>query len=181
MKKLIVLFTINSLVMSGSVFSQNLYRTINGTMQATVIYNDTPLVFSSNELLIFLDYESADFIMKMDKSTFKTGNDSIDNSLQFKRFDIIEFKGKLGLDYINTKGHPPLDFELEGKISTKEESVIYGKGKLEHMMEGSIYSCLLSMSFYVKLSDIGLLPEDENVKDEIQVEIIQTVLNRETD
>jgi len=181
MKTIITLTIITFIAVCETGFSQNVYRTINGTMQSTVIYNDTPLVFSSNELLIYLDYENAEFLMKMDKSTFKTGNDSIDNILQFNKYDIIQFKGKLGLNYINTKGHPPLTFEVEGKISTNEESVIIGKGKLEHMMEGSFYSCLLSMSFYLKLSDIGLLPDSLNVKDEIQVEIIQTVLNRETD
>jgi len=154
----------------------DVYRTQNGNMIITVVSADTVLKITTKELLVLLNYNNANITIKMDKSTFKTGNDSLDKKLALLKYDIITFKGKLNIDYINTNGHPPLDFEVKGIISTNQK-IIAGSGHLEHISSHGLYSCLLTLKFNLKISDLGINIEGLHLKDEIQIEVVQAVLN----
>lgn len=162
------------------VNAQDVYRTQNGDMVITAVSADTILKVTTKELMILLNYEDAKFTMKMDKSTFKTGNDSLDKKLALLKYDIVEFKGKLDMEYINTNGHSPLDFEVIGVVSTNGETIT-GKGHLEHISSRGTYSCLLTLKFNIKISDLGLNFENLNLKEDVQIEIVQTVLNKSSD
>ncbi len=160
--------------------AQDVYRTQNGNMVITAISADTILKITTKELLVLLNYEDAKFEMKMDKSTFYTGNDSLDKKLALMKYDIIEFNGKLGVEYINTNGHPLLNFEVQGVISTNNKT-INGTGKLEHLSSRGAFSCLLTLKFNVKKDDLGINVEGLDLKDDIQIEIVQIVLNKAED
>jgi hypothetical protein len=160
--------------------SQDVYRTQNGNMVITAISADTILKITTKELLVLLNYEDGRVEMKMDKSTFYTGNDSLDKKLKLMKYDIIEFDGKLDIEYINTNGHPPLDFEVHGVISTNDQS-ISGTGKLEHISSRGIFSCLLTLKFNLKIEDLGINVEGLNLKEDIQIDIVQMVLNKAED
>ena len=122
---IVILFTTNTM-------AQDVYRTLNGKMLITVVSNDSILKIKNDELVIQLNYETARFTMKMDKSNFKTGIDSLDKKLAQLKYEIIEYKGVLGVQSINTEGHPPLDFNVEGVLSTNN-NIIKGTGHLEHI------------------------------------------------
>ena len=94
--------------------------------------------------------------------------------------DIIEFNGKLDVEYINTNGHPPLEFEVKGILSTNQNE-IKGTGRLEHISSRGTFSCLLTLKFNLKLKDLGLKVKELNLKEDIQIEIVQIVLNKSAD
>ena len=160
--------------------AQDVYRTQNGNMVITAVSADTILKVTTKELLVLLNYETARFTMKMDKSTFYTGNDSLDKKLALMKYDIVEFNGKLDVDHINTNGHPPLEFEVQGVISTNDNT-ISGTGKLEHISSRGTFSCLLTLKFNIKIDDLGLNVEELKLKEDIQIEIVQIVLNKAED
>jgi hypothetical protein len=181
MKKLVKgILILCSIFFLNKGHAQDVYRTQNGNMVITTVSADTVLKITTKELLVLLNYENAQFEMKMDKSTFYTGNDSLDKRLKLMKYDIVEFKGKLGLNYINTNGHPPLDFEVEGVLSTNNH-IIKGTGHLEHISSRGNFSCLLTLKFNLKKDDLGLKLEGLNLKDDIQIEIVQIVLNKAED
>jgi len=162
------------------VNAQDIYRTQNGDMLITVVSADTVFKVTTKELLILLNYENANITIKMDKSTFKTGIDSLDKRIAKLKYDVIEFKGKLDIEYINTAGHPPLDFKVEGIISTNQKT-ISGDGHLEHISSRGLYSCLLTLKFNLKINDLGLNFEGLNLKEDIQIDVVQSVLNKSED
>lgn len=177
------IFTISILIISFFGFksqAQDVYRTQSGTMIITGISSDTVVQLKTKDLLILLNYENAKFQMKMDKSTFYTGIDSLDKKLALMKYDIIEYNGQLNIESINTNGHPPLDFEMEGELSTND-NIIHGTGHLEHYSSRGTYSCLLTLKFNLKKDDLGLNLEGLNLNDDIEVEIIQMVLNKSED
>lgn len=135
---IVILFTTNTM-------AQDIYRTLNGKMLITVVSNDSILKIKNDELVIQLNYETARFTMKMDKSNFKTGIDSLDKKLTQLKYEIIEYKGVLGVQSINTEGHPPLDFNVEGVLSTNN-NIIKGTGHLEHIANRGLFSCVLTLS-----------------------------------
>ena len=169
-----------SLIILTQGKAQDVYRTQNGSMLITTISADTILKITTKELLVLLNYEDAKFQMKMDKSTFYTGNDSLDKKLALMKYDIIEFNGKLDVEYINTNGHPPLEFEVKGILSTNQNE-IKGTGRLEHISSRGTFSCLLTLKFNLKLKDLGLKVKELNLKEDIQIEIVQNVLNKSAD
>lgn len=174
------ILVILSFYFASAGISQDVYRTQNGSMIISAVSSDTVLTLTTHELLVLLDYQNATFNIKMDKSTFYTGNDSLDNKLKKLKFDIISFTGELDIENINTNGHPPLDFGVEGIISTNDNSLL-GTGHLQHLASGGVYSCLLTMTFNLKISDLGITIPGFDLKDEIKIEIIQIVLNQEED
>lgn len=176
-KSTLMLITVISFL---QVKSQDVYRTQKGNMVITAVSADTVLKITTKELLVLLNYDDGKFEMKMDKSTFYTGNDSLDKKLKLMKYDIIEFDGKLDIEYINTNGHPPLNFEVKGVISTNDNT-ISGTGKLEHISSRGTYSCLLTMKFNLKLKDLGLNINGLSLKEDIQIEIVQMVLNKAED
>lgn len=167
---IVILFTTNTM-------AQDVYRTLNGKMLITVVSNDSILKIKNDELVIQLNYETARFTMKMDKSNFKTGIDSLDKKLAQLKYEIIEYKGVLGVQSINTEGHPPLDFNVEGVLSTNN-NIIKGIGHLEHIANRGLFSCVLTLKFNINKNDLGLNIEGLVIEENIQIEIVQNVLNK---
>ncbi len=170
-------FILYWIIFLPQVNAQDVYRTQNGDMLITAVSADTIFKITTKELLILLNYDNANISIKMDKSNFKTGIDSLDKKLAQLKYEIIEFKGKLGIQNINTNGHPPLDFKVDGIISTNQKT-ISGDGHLEHISSRGMYSCLLTLKFNLKINDLGLNFEGLNLKEDIQIEIVQNVLNK---
>ena len=170
---------IGILLLMNKSFGQDEYYTLSGNMLITAVINEKPMKITNKELLIRLNYETAEFLLKIDKSNFKTGIDSLDKKLEMLKYDIVEYKGKFGLDNINTNGHPPLDFEAEGVLSTNSE-IIKGEGHLEHIANRGQFSCLLTLKFLVPIEDLGIEINLEGleIKDDLQIEVVHTVLNK---
>lgn len=177
MKRLNKIFISLLLLSAFQIKAQDVYRTQDAQMVITAIAKDTILKIKNTEILVLLNYENARFTMKMDKADFKTGIDSLDKKIALHKYEIIEYKGKFDLNEINTNGHPPLDFDIEGVISTNQ-NIIKGKGHLEHIANRGKYSCLLTMKFSLTLDELGLSIEGLNLDDEIEIEIVDSVLNK---
>lgn len=161
------------------VLAQDLsFRTIYGIVQITGVLNDSAIVAKSNKLFILLDYETARFILKLEKSTLKTGVDSLDQLLAKREDDFIRYEGKLGIDYIQSESHEPQDFVVNGYLTCADHNeLIEGKGRLDHLFAGE-YACMLTMTFHINLSDIHYDIGIPGLHDEIQIEILKTVLDK---
>ena len=156
--------------------SQSIYQTQKGNMTIKGIVNDSLFEVKTSELLILLNYQDGSFIMKMDESTFETGVDSLDKKLKLLKYDIITFKGELGVEYINTNDNTPPNFSVEGVLSTNSK-IIKGKGNLQHTSSRGRYSGILTLKFTVNKNDLGLDLSMLNLEDELQIEITKVVLN----
>lgn len=178
-KALFNLLVVFFILFTTSINAQDVFRTTNGKIQLTGVWNDSVLTVRSDELIIIMNYETAAFHLKLDKSTLKTGIDSLDARLKKLERNYIEYEGKLGIDYIITHDHPPLDFIVEGYLNCfPHNEHIVGKGRLEHIFQG-YYSCILNMTFHISLKEINMEINLPGLKDEIHVEILQSVLNQE--
>ena len=171
-----------SLLIASKGLSQNWeesYGTSRGTIQIKGVYNDTVLVAESQDLIIVLNYETADFLLKLDKSSLRTGIDSLDQKLMSKESDYLEYRGKLGIDYVKIEQHPPMDFLVEGKLTRhNNEELITGTGHLEHIY-GDVVSCILNMSFHLSLSEANFIIDLPGLSDKVHIEIVQSVLSQD--
>ena len=150
-----------------------IYSTMYGKMVISGQVGDSTLMIQTNRLIISLNYESAEFVIRLDPETLTKKNEIVKST---KSYDSeILFRGKLGLDYVITEKHPPLDFEVEGYlVKDDRDTRITGTGHLEHI-HGEIYSCVLNMDFEVPPQLVNIdWPGEENVK----IQIMQTILKR---
>lgn len=169
------------LIHGAQVSAQEVYRTANGKVQIIGVWNGSTLVGESNNLLVSLDYETAEFTIRLDKSTIYTGVDSLDVGLKKASQKMVTFEGKLGIDFVQTQSHPSQSFPIEGYLtSVSDYTKIVGEGSLSHVF-GSVYSCVLNMTFTLKLKDINVATNLSGFGDEVQIKIVQTILKRESD
>ena len=157
--------------------AQNVYSTTNGAIFIKGIINDSAIVARSHELTILLDYETAEFSIKLDVSSLSTGVESWDDKIKNLKDKYILLKGKLGLNSINTEKHPPLNFTVKAYVlsNNDDDKSIDGDGSLIHVF-GDNYSCVLNLNFKFDWKEAGLNIDIPGLKNEMQVKIIQTVL-----
>lgn len=165
----------------NQVFGQaEIYSTINGQIKISTVVDGKIVTARSNKLIISLDYNTALFKMRLDKSSLKTGVDSLNMFFSKYKGAFIETKGKMGIDFIETKSHPTQNFKvaltLENPYNTTE---IMGNGSLTHL--GGIYSCILNLNFQLNLDDLNIQLPFKGINNKINIQILQTILKREAD
>lgn len=158
--------------------SQEIYRTKNATIAVTCVVSDTVLIVQSKKLVLFLEEETAEFSLKVDKSTFYTGNPAIDSLFQSRPLDFVEFNGKIDLNFIHLEDHPPQDFEIEGRMKG-QSNLIRGTGRIEFLDDGGSFSNVITMRFNIKLAELGFNFPGFDIHENIQIEILQAVLSRD--
>ena len=80
------------------------------------------------------------------------------------------FKGELGLEFVNTKKHPPLNFDFQGWLELPDDKkLIKGKGELHHIGDSDQIACMLGLVINLNLSELNIdLPaEFGDIRDEI--------------
>jgi hypothetical protein len=151
---------------------QNMYRTINGTMKLVAKVNDEPVLILTDQMVILLDYSTANINIRIDPKNLAGIPENIRRVIDSIGIDNIIFEGKLGIDYIMTRQHPPMDFQVEG-VLLPWNIELYGRGHLEHIDEGSYYACLLNLSFNIELAGTSGIEGFDNY---LVIEIQQAIL-----
>jgi hypothetical protein len=174
-------FFILFFIVVNQLYSQaEVYSTVNGQLKISTVINGKVVTAVSNKLIVSLDYSTALFEIKLDKSSLKTDVDSLNTILSGFSGEFIESKGKMGINFIETKIHPTQNFKvaitLDKPYSSKE---IMGNGSLTHV--GGIYTCVLSLNFQLNLDDLNLKLPFSGPNNKINVQILQTILKRESD
>ena len=203
MKKLFfrLFFLLTVLGFSENIFSQQLYKTIKGDIAITIKYNDTVLIAASNQLIdtikhndtaiiaasnqliVVLDYETGKIIMRVAYDTFHTGIDSIDNKLKSLKGQELRYTGKIDI-FINTKNKSQQKYNMTGMMTSAiPPAPAEGKGTVLCMMPKSsdtaIPSCMLFLALKFTLSGLGLTDIFKGADNTIQIDIQQSLLEKE--
>lgn len=174
-----ILFSVFSLVfVSFGTAQDDVYYTRNATLQVNGKFQNQQLFGQTQKLAVRLDYETTETIIKLRLNTLEFNIDTINTILKFENKEIT-FIGELSLEYINTKGHPPLDFLVEGWLTIgNSKSPIKGEGELIHMNDSGSYACMLGMTVNLNLNELNIdIPSELN--EEVEVVITQALLERD--
>lgn len=159
-----------------------MYRTIKGDIAIAMKYNDSALIAVSNQLIVVLDYEISKITFRVRYETFHTGLDSIDNKLKSLKGEELNFTGKLNI-FINTKEHPPQKFDFTGLMNKANSNVATeGNGTLVHLASGgdaTTPSCRLTLTMNSTLSELNLTQIFTNAENAVQIDIRQSLLEKE--
>ncbi|GAB4242862.1 MAG: hypothetical protein Kow0027_01600 [Saprospiraceae bacterium] len=159
--------------------AQDVYYTRNATLTINASIDGEIIHFKSDQLSARLDYETAEIIMRMPINSLQSGIDSLDRQLRRLHGEAV-FDGKLGLEYINTDNHPPLNFDLEGwLILDLEKHLISGKGQLHHNANSSEYACMLGLEMILNFEELNIHIPVENLDAEFEIVVTQALLQRD--
>jgi hypothetical protein len=174
MKKLITVLILSMTI--STVYTQyNVYYTRNAILQVNGEFENELLLGQSKELRISLDYETTEIVIRFHPNDLKFNIDTLNQILE-SEFEEVIFKGRLSLDHINTTGHPPQKFVVEGKLEVNgNTSQVAGKGELHHITDSGEFSCMLGMTVLLNLNDLGLETPAGLFK-EIEIVITQALL-----
>ena len=175
MKKILILFSILSFTWSISV-AQEIYFTRNATLTLNGELDGEALEIQTRELGVKLDYETAFLIIKFPLSSLETGVDSLNQMLK-KSFLEVVFDGKLGLEYVNTEEHPPMNFTTEGwLIIGNSRTLVKGKGELHHIGKSTEYACMLGLTMNLNLTELNLTTPIAGLNENFEAIITQALL-----
>lgn len=177
MKKLTLILIFLAVIIGKVNAQNNVYYTRNAILQVLGGFEGEILKGSTQELGITLDYETTDIILRLDMNKVKFNADSL-NQLIHVHHSELEFKGALSLEHINTDGHPPQKFTIEGwlKIGNEKKKIV-GKGELHHIDQSGDLACMLGLVFSINLDEFGI--EIPNLENEIEVVIKQAILRND--
>ncbi len=184
LKNIILLFLAAVMMVNSAIDAQQLFTSKKGKVFISFKYSDTTLTASSSDVLIKLNYSSAQADLILDTRDIKTGIDSLDTIL-YSSNKILHLFAELNLDYIDTKRHPKQSFTFIGTIYhynnnsyTKSKiTIVNGKGKLEHISEAdNLPACILTLSFEIQPANLKASYPYNLMEENIKVEIIQTIL-----
>jgi hypothetical protein len=167
----------------GSVFSQQeIYRTIKGDITLTILYKDSGVVAASNQLIAFLDYDTGKLIFRAQYATFHTGNDSINRELKLAAPQELKFEGQLDI-FVNPKKKTPQKYNLTGMM-TSGASPFFTEGNgtvlcIPAINNDDVPSCKLIATIKCKLSELNLTDIFKNADSNVQVDIRQSLLEKE--
>lgn len=172
----------STLIWAGTCPAQDVYRAFSSPLHIKGVWNDLPVLAVTHETRVLLDYEKATFEIAFDPSSLRTGVGALDSMFAAHGESPITLSGNLvGMNHIETKKHPPLDFDVEGRLGHMElDGPIMGKGHLEHIFAGQ-YACLLEVTFIVpveRLHPAGTFP---GLTGDIMFHVVQTLLKRAND
>lgn len=180
--KQILIVIISLFFIQYAVNAQQIYRTLEGSLAITLSSNDKVLIASSHQLIVTLNYENGEIHFKVPYDSFRTGIDSVDANLLKLANQWMEFSGKLGIPYINTKKHPKQNFDAEGTmLSAAPPLKVEAKGTLVHISSEGFIACVLTLKMQFSLSALNIPMTFYNANDLIQIDIQQSVLKRVND
>ena len=174
MKKMLILLLFIAIGRQHGL-SQDIYYTRNATLFLNGELNGKALTLQTTELNVKLDYETAEIII----SSLATDLDSLQTQIEKINSEVV-YEGKLGLEYVNTENHPPMQFTTEGWLNINgEKKLIEGTGELHHIGQSNQYACVLGLKMILDLEVLNMHLPVQDLNSEFEVVITQALLQRD--
>lgn len=166
-------------VTAESALGQDTYRSKDGSLSITIVYQGQLITAHTRQVQVSLDYETSAFVFRLAPSDLHTGIDSLDRKLS-RQTTYFVLRGNFGLSEIRTTQHPPQDFLFTGTLITGEgrRTEISGTGRLEHIDGGEEMACELAAYFDTTPDAIGI--ESKEGERTVKVQFYKTILKRYT-
>ena len=170
-----IFFTINSIAQTPE--REEVYGTNTGNLKIIAVVDDTLLRARTDNLIVIINYQTAEFELILDKSELMTENDSLNTILERKRGERISMTGHFDLPFIKREKHPPIETEFTAYLSTDEaRNPIQGTARFEYLFNGR-YSDMLTMNFIIDVRRTGIPITLPGLEPKVEIEIRKAVLN----
>lgn len=156
MKWLVVFLATVSAWSTAQAQASKTFQIRDGKLGVSIYYEDTLLNIGSNKLKVLIDQNTMDITIIVDKSTLRTGIDSLDSKLQSGTTGDIRFNGRIGLPQLWVKGKPVQHFDIPGTLTVNDQTEeILIEGSIRDYREGGV-EMLLYMHYDLELAKFGL-------------------------
>ncbi|MCF6169326.1 hypothetical protein [Lutibacter sp.] len=144
---------------------------------ATRINNKTVIV-ESHKLSVFLDYTTKQMRGTLDLNSLVTENSELKK--YFKEAEqplIVNFSGTIPSDDFMSQPHQPLNFDWEMNVTFQDKKFkVILKTTLQHIEEGTLFSCRLNAMGNISTDNIGLNKVIPDINKTIEIQFVQFIL-----
>lgn len=158
--------------------SQTNYMTKSGHLKMVSRIDNQLVAIETHELSIFLDYTTKQMSGTMDLRTLITENPELNSYLsKAEQPLLVQFSGVIPADDFMSQPHQAMIFNwlVNVTFENKTFEVVF-KTTLEHIEEGSFFSCRLSTFGEIQASKLGLEDLIPGLDETIELQFIQVVL-----
>jgi len=158
--------------------SQTTYMTKNGHLKMVSRIDNQPVAVEAHELSIFLDYTTKQMSGTMDLRTLITEIPELNNYLKNAEQPLlVQFSGVIPADDFISQPHQALIFNWLVNVTFQNKSFeVVFKSTLEHIEEGSFFSCRLSTFGEIQAAKLGLEDLISGLNETIEIQFVQVVL-----
>jgi hypothetical protein len=175
-----ILFLICTSITVSSAQGQILYTTTNGHVVVVAEQDSNRIIGESHKAFIVFNYQKAEIEAILNLKTLDTGIDTLNQLLQTLKESEVRYKGKLGIDYIETKSHPPQTFDILGMLTLNSVTKqVTFKATLTHLSNSSAFACLLTAGTTIKFVDFNIRQSVIDSSETINIQIVQSVLRKD--
>jgi len=159
------------------VQSQTTYMTKKGHLKMVGRVNDKPVIAESHKLSVFLDYKTKQIKGTLDLRSLVSKIPELKNYLKEQQPLMVYFSGTIPSDDFMSQPHQPLIFNWEVTVTFKDKKFkVILKTTLQHIEEGSVFSCRLNAMGNVNTDIIGLNKIIPDLDKTIEIQFIQFIL-----
>jgi hypothetical protein len=160
------------------VQSQTNLMTKKGHLKMVVRIDDQPVTAESHKLSVYLDYENKVMNGTLDLKSLKSEvpelNSFLNNSNQPL---LVYFSGAIPRDDFMSQPHEPLVFNWLVNVTFQNTNFdIVLRTTLEHIEEGSLFSCRLEARGSIKATKVSLNALIPSITETIEIQFVQFIL-----
>ena len=176
-----ILFLICLSLTISKAQQQVLYTTTSGHVVLVGEQDSNKIIGESHRAFISFNYQTAEIAATLNLKTLDTGIDTLNQLLQSLKGSEVKYKGKMGIDYIETKSHPPQTFDILGMLTLNSITKrVTFKATLTHLSNSNVFACLLTAGTTIKLLDFNIDPSAIHFSETLNIQIAQSVLRKDT-
>ena len=152
--------------------------TKRGHLKMVAKVNDEIVIAESHKLSVFLDYTTKQIRGTLDLKSLVSEIPEIKKYLEEAEQPlIVNFSGTIPSDDFMSQPHQPLNFDWEITVDFQGEKFkIVLKTTLQHIEEGSSFSCRLNAMGNISTYKIGLNKIMSDINKTIEIQFVQFIL-----
>lgn len=157
---------------------QATYMTKKGHLKMITKVDNKPVTVESHELSVSLDYKTKQIKGTLDLKSIVSEIPEIKKYLEEAEQPlIVNFSGTIPSDDFMSQPHQPLifDWEITATYQGKTFKIIL-KTTLQHIEEGSLFSCRLNAFGNLTATKMGLTKIIPSINKTIEIQFIQFIL-----
>ncbi|WP_457617668.1 hypothetical protein [Lutibacter sp.] len=172
------LFFISFSLLFIQMQSQTTYMTKKGHLKMATRINNKTVIVESHKLSVFLDYTTKQMRGTLDLKSIVSEIPEIKKYLEEAEQPlIVNFWGTIPSDDFMSQPHQPLNFDWEITVDFQGEKFkIVLKTTLQHIEEGSLFSCRLNAFGNMETNKMGLEKIIPDINKTIEIQFVQFIL-----
>ena len=165
------------LCLSSQIYGQQTFGTKTGRIVLSGTFHGEPFTVVSDALVILLNLETGELQMSIDVLKLKKTKIFQPDFTGFSDTR-VSYSGRLSSAAEDLRTQEPTPLEVQGKLTIlNNDYTLAGSGDLIFLSGAGSFNYVMELLFYIDVEELGISENTSAWSDQIQVEVLHTILN----